>query len=124
DVVRVQRTMVSTSGPRWPSGHTHAASEQMQSSSVERNPLSLAPSGTASNSEPAAGERVQTHIIDRLADWSAILGALAVVLLLWAGWGFFADAATVGALGWLLALLLAVAVTASALVFRLLTSPI
>lgn len=91
---------------------------------MERNPLNLAPSGTASNSETASPERVQTHIIDRLADWSAILGALAVLLLLWTGWGFFADAATVGALGWLLALLLAVAVTASALVFRMLISPI
>ena len=74
---------------------------------MEGNPLNLAPSGTASNSETADPEQVQTHVIDRLADWSAILGGLAVVVLLWTGWGFFADAATVGALGWLLALLLA-----------------
>ncbi len=91
---------------------------------MERNPLNLAPSGTASNSETADPARVETHVIDRLADWSAILGAVAVVVLLWTGWGFFAEAATVGALGWLLALLLAVAVTSSALVFRLVISPI
>lgn len=91
---------------------------------MERNPLNLAPSGTASNSETADPERVETHVIDRLADWSAILGGVAVVVLLWTGWGFFDEAATVGALGWLLALLLAVAVTSSALVFRLVISPI
>jgi methyl-accepting chemotaxis protein len=96
----------------------------MQSSSVDGNPLNLAPSGTASNSEAGTPERVEAHIIDRLADWSAIVGTLTVVALLWTGWEFVGDAVTVGALGWLLALLLAVAVTSSALVFRLVISPI
>jgi len=86
--------------------------------------LNLAPPGTASNSPPAAPERVQTHIIDRLADWSAIFGTLAVVLLLGMGWGNLRDAATAGSLWWLIALLVAVAVAASALVFRLIISPI
>lgn len=86
--------------------------------------MNLAPPGTASNSPPAAPERVQTHIIDRLADWSAIFGTLAVVLLLGMGWGNLRDAATAGSLWWLIALLVAVAVAASALVFRLIISPI
>lgn len=72
----------------------------------------------------AVPERVQTHIIDRLADWSAILGTLAVVLLLGMGWGNLRDAAATGSLWWLIALLVAVAVAASALVFRLIISPI
>ncbi|WKW11049.1 methyl-accepting chemotaxis protein [Pseudogemmatithrix spongiicola] len=67
---------------------------------------------------------MQTHIIDRLADWSAIFGTLAVVLLLGMGWGNLRDAATAGSLWWLIALLVAVAVAASALVFRLIISPI
>lgn len=91
---------------------------------MERNPLNLAPSGTASNSVEAAPERVQTHIIDRLADWSAILGTLAVVVLLGMGWEHVKNATAAGSLGWLIALLLAVAVSASALVFRLVISPI
>lgn len=91
---------------------------------MEGNPLNLAPSGTASNTAAEPAEGVRTHIIDRLADWGGILGVLALVVLLWTGRGYLGNLGDLGALGWFLGLVLAVAVTASALVFRLVISPI
>ncbi|MBA3853669.1 MAG: hypothetical protein C0503_04585 [Gemmatimonas sp.] len=96
----------------------------MQSSSLEGNPLNLAPSGTASNTDASPEPTVRTHIIDRLADWSAVLGSLAVAVLLAAGWSSVGRLAAAGDLVWFVALLVAVAVAASALVFRLVISPI
>lgn len=96
----------------------------MKSSSLEGNPLNLVPSGTASNTAAVPEPAVQTHIIDRLADWSAILGSFAVAGLLIGGWSVVAGLIDNGNLVWLAALLLAVAVASSALVFRLLISPI
>ncbi len=96
----------------------------MQSSSVERNPLNLAPSGTASNTAAPEAPRVRAHIIDRLADWSAVAGTAALLLLLVLGWGYVQGLSDAGGLLWLVALVLAVAVASSALVFRLVISPI
>jgi methyl-accepting chemotaxis protein len=67
---------------------------------------------------------VREHIIDRLADWGAILGSVAVVVLVALGWSHLEDAAVAGSLPWLLALLVAVSVATTALVFRLVISPI
>lgn len=86
--------------------------------------MNLAPSGAASNTADAGAPRVREHIIDRLADWGAIVGSVAVVLLLWLGRGHLAALAAGGSLGWAIALLVAVAVATSALVFRLVISPI
>ncbi len=87
--------------------------------------MNLAAPGTASNTAAPAAEtpRVREHIIDRLADWAAVLGSVAVVALIGLGWENLQDAAATGRLGWLLALLLAVAVASTALVFRLVISP-
>lgn len=67
---------------------------------------------------------MREHVIDRLADWGALVGTAAVVLLLWLGREHLARLAADDSLGWLVALLVAVAVAASALVFRLVISPI
>lgn len=78
----------------------------------------------ASNTAAAPEPAVRTHIIDRLSDWSAILGSLAVVALLAVGWSTVGELADAGHLLWFVALLLAVAVASAALVFRLIISPI
>lgn len=96
----------------------------MQSSSLEGNLLNLAPSGTASNTAAAPEPSVRTHIIDRLADWGALVGSLSVLLLLVAGWSRVGRLSAGGDLLWFIALLVAVAVAAAALVFRLVISPI
>ena len=67
---------------------------------------------------------MREHIIDRLADWGGVLGGLAVIVLLAAGWDRLGNLAADGGFWWFLGLLLAVAVAASALVFRLVISPI
>lgn len=86
--------------------------------------MNLAPSRTASNTDAAPDTAVRAHVIDRVADWAAILGSLSVLVLLWAGWANFGTLASAGDLVWMLALLLAVAVASAALVFRLVISPI
>ena len=95
----------------------------MQSSSLEEKSLNLAPSGAASNTAASAEPPVRTHIIDRTADWGAFFGTLAVVVLLFAGWDIVGSLSGDGNLAWFIALLVAVAVAASALVFRLIISP-
>lgn len=72
----------------------------------------------------APQERARTHLIDRLSTWAALLGGLAFAALLLGGAAVLTDLADRGALAWLVALLLAFAVAASALVFRLLISPV
>lgn len=67
---------------------------------------------------------MRTHIIDRLADLGALLGSLAVVALLALGSANVGALKASGGLIWFVALLLAVAIAASALVFRLIISPI
>lgn len=67
---------------------------------------------------------MRTHIIDRMADWGALFGTLAVIALLAAGWANVGALKAAGGLIWFVALLLAVAIAASALVFRLIISPI
>ncbi len=86
--------------------------------------MNLAPSGTASNTAAAPEPAVRTHIIDRLSDWSAALGTLAVVALLALGTAALGRLSAAGDLVWFIALLLAVAVASAALVFRLIISPI
>lgn len=86
--------------------------------------MNLAPSGTASNTAAAPEPTVRTHIIDRLSDWSAVLGTLAVVALLALGTAALGRLSAAGDLVWFIALMLAVAVASAALVFRLIISPI
>jgi methyl-accepting chemotaxis protein len=96
----------------------------MKSSSLEGNPLNLAPSRTASNTAAAPEPAVRTHVIDRLADWGVLFGSVAVVLLLAFGWSSVGRLGASGDLMWFVSLLLAVAVASAALVFRVVISPI
>ena len=90
---------------------------------MEGNLTNLAPSDLRTNttgSEP----RTKTHIIDRVANWAAVLGTLAVVALLAAGSGIIGEISQRGHFLWFVALLVVVALAASALVFRFIISPI
>ncbi len=93
------------------------------SSSVEGNLTNLAAPDPGTNTT-AAPERVQTHIIDRLTGWAAIAGLgvfLSLIVLNWERAGaLIAD----GHLLFLLGLGLSLAAAASALVFRVLISPV
>jgi methyl-accepting chemotaxis protein len=83
----------------------------------------LAPAAVPTNT-PDADRPVRTHIIDRISTWAALLGGIAVAAVLLFGWPILADLSAAGHLPWLVTLALAVAVAASALVFRLLISPV
>lgn len=90
---------------------------------MEGNLTNLAPSDPRTNttgSEP----RTRTHIIDRVANWTAVLGTFAVVALLAAGGGIIGELSASGHLGWFIGLLVVVAIAAAALVFRFLISPV
>jgi methyl-accepting chemotaxis protein len=97
--------------------------ERMQSSSLEGNLSNLAPREARTNTDAAAAP-VRTHIIDRASSWAAALGAIGIVAALLFGQSALAAIAARGDLLWLLGLLFGVAVAASALVFRLLISPV
>lgn len=95
----------------------------MQSSSGDGNLTNLALPEARTNTD-APAERARTHVIDRISTWAALLGVFGVIAALILGAEPLSDLVAAGALGWLLALLLAVAVAASALVFRFLISPV
>jgi methyl-accepting chemotaxis protein len=90
---------------------------------MEGNLTNLAPAPVRTNT-PAPDGPVRTHIIDRISEWTAVLAGIAVVTVLLVGWPILADLAAKGHILWLVMLALAVAITASALVFRLLISPV
>lgn len=71
-----------------------------------------------------APQRVRTHIIDRLTSWAAILGSGGSLLLVVLNWDRLGALASAGHLGFVIALLVAVAAASSALVFRVIISPI
>lgn len=85
--------------------------------------MNLVPSRTASNTADAPEPPVREHVIDRLADVAALVGALALLLLVVLGWASIGRLSATGDLVWFIALLVAVAVASSALVFRLVISP-
>lgn len=85
--------------------------------------MNLAPSQSASNTAAAADPPVREHAIDRLADVGALVGVVAVVVLVAFGWSSIGRLSATGDLVWFIALLVAVAVASSALVFRLVISP-
>lgn len=80
------------------------------------------PEASTNTSAPEGG--VRTHIIDRVTGWIAVLGGIGVVLLLALGWPVIRDLAAGDHLAWLVALVVAICAAASALVFRVLISPI
>lgn len=77
--------------------------------------------GTKTNVAP---KRVRTHIIDRLTTWAAIIGGIGLASLLIFGRDQIATLVADGYVPLLVGLGLSVAVAASALVFRLLISPV
>src|SRR5690606_1053380 len=83
--------------------------------------LAAPPAGTNAAEAP---EAVRTHIIDRLSGWAAIAAGTLFGLLLLVGWDRLGTMARDGHLWLLFGLGLTLAVAASALVFRLLISPI
>jgi methyl-accepting chemotaxis protein len=95
----------------------------MQSSSLEGNLSNLAPREARTNTTPDSAP-VRTHIIDRVSTWAALLGSLGVLAALVLGWPTLSALVSRGGLPWLIALLAAVAIASSALVFRLLISPV
>lgn len=94
----------------------------MLSSSREGNLGNLAVV-EAPTKPPSPEGRVRTHLIDRLADWTAVVGAVGVFIALLLGAPMLARLAGEGWLPWLIGLTLAFAVMSSALVFRFLISP-
>lgn len=85
-----------------------------------------APTKPAASLAPPAvapGGRVRRHIIDQAADWTAIVGAVGVAIALLLGAPILAELAADGRLPWLIGLVLAFALTMSAVVFRFLISP-
>ena len=90
---------------------------------MEGNLTNLAPAPVQTNT-PESNRPVRTHIIDRISTWAALLGGIAFGAVLLFGWPILSDLAAAGHLLWLAALTFAVAVAASALVFRLLISPV
>lgn len=95
----------------------------MQSSSLEGNLVNLAPREARTNTD-ADSAPVRTHIIDRASSWAAVAGGIGIVAAIAFGWSALSALVSRGDLLWLVALLLAVAVAASALVFRLIISPV
>ncbi|MEX2182397.1 MAG: methyl-accepting chemotaxis protein [Gemmatimonadaceae bacterium] len=90
---------------------------------MEGNLINLAAPDPGTNT-PAAPERVRTHIIDRLTSWAAIAGIGGFLLLAVLRWDQVAALVAAGHLWLLVGLGLAIAVAASALVFRLVISPV
>lgn len=72
----------------------------------------------------ASGERVRTHILDRLTTAGSVGGVALLVLLLAVGGQALGALAAGGHLPWALGVLLAVAIASGALVFRVIISPI
>jgi methyl-accepting chemotaxis protein len=80
--------------------------------------------GTNTSRAEAAPDAVRTHVIDRISTWAAIGGTSLFVLLVILGWERLAAMASGGGAWLLLGLALTLSVAASALVFRLLISPV
>ena len=99
------------------------SAQQVLSSSLEGNLSNLAAPPTGTNA-PEVPEAFRTHIIDRLSGWTAIAAGTLFGLLLLLGWERLGAMGRDGHLWLLLGLGLTLAVAASALVFRLLISPI
>lgn len=95
----------------------------MQSSSLEGNLTNLAPREARTNTNVESAP-VRTHVIDRVSTWAALLGSLGVLAALVLGWPTLSALVSDGSLPWLMALLLSVAIASSAMVFRLLISPV
>lgn len=90
---------------------------------MEGNLTNLAPPTVRTNT-PDADRPVRTHIIDRISTWAALAGGIALGAVLIFGWPIISDLSARGHLLWIVALALSVAVASSALVFRLLISPV
>jgi len=89
---------------------------------VEGNLSNLAAHARSNTGDPEGP--VRTHIIDRVSSWAALAGGGAVLILLALGWPIIKRLAADGHLPWLAALGVAVTIAASALIFRLLISPV
>ena len=86
--------------------------------------LAAAESATKPTASGATGERVRTHVLDRVTTAGAVGGTALLIVLLVLGGDALSSLKQGGHLLWWLGVLLAVATISGALVFRVIISPI